>query len=84
MQFVFGIKKSTELELQKMPDEGIYQNYEPETEKHAMLVVNIVDAKTHKAVYRLTASRRRDEVEIPDEELKREMQNLLATFPANP
>lgn len=84
VQFVFGIKKTAGLELQKMPDEGIYQNYEPETEKHAMLVVNIVDARTHKTVYRLTASRRRDEVEIPDEELKREMQNLLTTFPAKP
>jgi len=84
VQYVFGIKKTAGLGLQQMPDEGSFQNYEPETEEHAMLVVNIVDARTHRAVYRLTASRRRDEVVIPDEDLKREMQNLLATFPANP
>jgi len=84
VQFVFGIKKTTGLELQKMPDEGIFKSYEPETEKHAMLVVNIVDARTKKAVYRLTASRRRDEIVIPDEDLNREIQNLLTTFPVNP
>jgi hypothetical protein len=84
VQYVFGIKKKAGLGLQQMPDEGILQHYEPETEEHAMLVVNIVDARTHRAVYRLTASRRRDEVEIPENDLKREMQNLLATFPVNP
>jgi len=84
VQYVFGIKKTKGLGLQEMPDEGIYKNYEPETEEHAMLVVNIVDARTHRTVYRLTASRRRDEVVIPEEDLKREMQGLLATFPANP
>lgn len=84
VQYVYGIKKTTALGLQKMPDEGSFQNYEPETEKHAMLIVNIVDAKTRKAIYRLTASRRRDDVVIPEEDLKIEMQDLLATFPANP
>ena len=84
VQYVFGIKKTAALGLQKMPDEGSFQNYEPETEKHGMLVINIVDIRTGKAIYRLTASRRRDDVVIPEEELKKEMQNLLATFPANP
>ena len=48
------------------------------------MVVNIVDSRTHKAVYRLTASRRRDELKISDEDLKHELQELLSTFPANP
>lgn len=84
VQFVFGIKKTKALGLEQMPDEGIYNNYEPETEEHAMLVVNIVDTRTHRAVYRLTASRRRDDLVIPDKDLNREMQSLLSTFPANP
>ena len=84
VQYVFGIKKSAGLELQQMPDEGSFKNYEPETEKHAMLVVNIVDTNTHKAVYRLTASRRRDEVEVPEDDLKQEMKKLLESFPVKP
>lgn len=84
VQYVFGIKKTAALGLEKMPDEGTYEHYEPETEEHAMLVVNIVDSRTHKAVYRLTASRRRDELKISDEDLKHELQELLTTFPANP
>lgn len=66
VQYVFGVKKTAGLELQKMPDEGAFQKYEPDTEEHAMLVVNIVDARTHRAVYRLTASRHRDELKIPE------------------
>lgn len=49
-----------------------------------MLVVNIVDSRTHKAVYRLTASRRRDELKLSDKDLKHELQVLQSTFPANP
>ena len=45
VQYVFGIKESKPLGLQEMPDEGSYKDYQPETEKHAMLVVNIVDAR---------------------------------------
>lgn len=85
VQYAFGIKKMNALGLQPMPDEGpVFQHYEPETEEHAMLVVNIVDARTHRPVFRLTASRRRDQFEIPDDQLNREMQSLLAPFPANP
>ena len=84
VQFVFGIKKTKALGLEQMPDEGIYKNYEPETEEHAMLVVNIVDTRTHRSVYRLTASRKRDDLAIPEKDLNREMRNLLSTFPANP
>jgi twitching motility protein PilU len=84
VQFVFGIKKAKALGLEQMPDEGIYKNYEPETEEHAMLVINIVDTRTHRAVYRLTASRRLDDLVIPDKDLNHEMQSLLSTFPANP
>jgi len=82
VQFVFGIKKTKGLSLQPIADEGeSFDQYQPETERHAMLVVNAVDARTHKPVYRLTASRRETDDHLPQIEVNRILSNLLETFP---
>lgn len=82
VQFVFGIKKTKELELQPIADEGeAFEQYQPETESHIMLLVNVVDCRSHKPVYRLTASRRRSDDTLPQSEVNRIMSNLLGTFP---
>ena len=82
VQFVFGIKKTKGLALQPIADEGeAFDQYQPETENHAMLLVNAVDTRTHKPVYRLTASRRETDDHLPQAEVNRIMSNLLGTFP---
>ncbi|MGD8956762.1 MAG: PilT/PilU family type 4a pilus ATPase [Chromatiaceae bacterium] len=82
VQFVFGIKKTKGLALQPIADEQeAFEQYQPETERHVMLVVNVVDAHSHKPVYRLTASRREGDHYLPQPEVNQLMESLLATFP---
>lgn len=82
MQFVFGIKKTKGLALEPIADEKeAFEQYEPETERHVMLVINAVDARSSKPVYRLTASRRESDKHLPQTEVNLLMEKLLATFP---
>jgi len=82
VQFVFGIKKTKGLALYPIADEGeAFEQYQPESERHAMLLVNVVDARTHKPVYRLTASRRETDDHLPQSEVNRIIADLLKTYP---
>lgn len=82
MQFVFGIKKTKGLALEPIADEQeAFEQYQPETERHVMLVVNVVDLHSRKPVFRLTASRRESDDHLPQPEVNRLMEKLLQTFP---
>ena len=83
VQYVLGVKSTVGLGLEPVADEGdTFNKYQPETEDHAMLVVNIVDSRTRKPVYRLTASRKLSEHRYTQDALNREFEKMLASFPA--
>jgi len=82
VQFVFGIKKTKGLALEPIADEQeAFEQYQPKTERHVMLVINVVDARSRKPVYRLTASRREGDNYLPQPEVNRLVEDLLGTFP---
>ena len=82
VQFVYGIKKTKGLALEPIGDEQeAFEQYQPETERHVMLVINVVDGRSRKPVYRLTASRRESDSYPPQPEVNRLMEELLATLP---
>ncbi len=59
VQYIYGIKSTQDLKMEPVADEGnSFEYYTPQSDQHHMLVVNVVDLKTRKPVYRLTASSR--------------------------
>jgi len=83
VQYVFGVKDTKGLELSPMGEEDeSFDQYEAETVEHAMLVVNIVDTRTKKPVYRLSASRQISEHQDSQENINREFVSMLSSFPA--
>ncbi len=83
VQYIFGVKDTKGLELAPMGEEDeSFEKYEAETAEHAMLVVNIVDTRTKKPVYRLSASRQISEHEDSQENINREFVSMLSSFPA--
>lgn len=84
VQYVLGIKSTVGLGLEPVADEGeSFNKYQPETEEHAMLVVNIVDSRTRKPVYRLTASRKLSDHRYDQDGLNRQFEKMLSSFPAS-
>jgi len=84
VQYALGIKSTTGLGLEPVADEGeSFAQYKPETEEHAMLVINIIDSRSRKPVYRLTASRRLSDHRYEQDGLNRQFEKLLSSFPVN-
>ena len=82
IQYIYGIKDTKDLKMEPVADEGnSFEYYRPQSEQHHMLVVNVVDLKTRKPVYRLTASRRKTEYEASAAELNRIFVDLLKSLP---
>ncbi len=82
VQYLYGIKTTRDLKLDPVADEGkSFQFYQPRSEQHHMLVVNVVDRKTRKPVYRLTASRRMSDYQASEAELNRIFVDLLSSLP---
>ena len=84
IQYMLGLKSMEGLALTPIADEGdAYKHYVPPTEEHAMLVINVIDTRTGKAVYRLTASRRTSEQTESQESINRLLVGLLDSLPVS-
>ncbi len=82
VQYIYGIKSTKDLKMEPVADEGnSFEYYRPQSNQHHMLVVNVVDLKTRKPVYRLTASRRKTDYQASEAELNRMFVDLLKKLP---
>jgi twitching motility protein PilU len=82
VQYVYGIKTTKGLGLEPIDDEqAIFETYEPESESHHMVVINVLDTRTQKPVYRLTASRRVSDHQSSKERLGHTFVDLLSSLP---
>jgi twitching motility protein PilU len=82
VQYIYGIKSTKDLKMEPVADEGnSFEYYRPQSKQHHMFVVNVVDLKTRKPIYRLTASRRKSESQATEAELNRIFVDLLKSLP---
>ncbi len=82
VQYVYGIKTTKGLALEPIGDEqAIFETYEPESESHHMVVINVIDTSTRKPVYRLTASRKVSDQQDSKERLGHAFVDLLGSLP---
>jgi len=84
IQYVYGLSTTKGLDLEPVADEGdSLQYYKPRSSQHHLLVINVVDLKSRKPVYRLTASSPKAEGEAPENEssLNRIFVDLLKSLP---
>ncbi len=82
VQFIYGIKTTSGLKLEPIEDEArCFASYVPESEKHYMVVINVVDTHSDKSVYRLTASRHLDDLQESREQIAYEFVDLLRSLP---
>lgn len=82
VHYVYGIKTTKGLGLEPIGDEqAIFETYQPESESHHMVVINVLDTQTSRPVYRLTASRRVSDHQDSKERLGHAFVELLASLP---
>ncbi len=82
VQFIYGIKSTSGLKLEPIEDEArSFASYVPETEKHYMVVINVVDSRSDESVYRITASRHSDDLKETKEQIAYEFVDLLRSLP---
>lgn len=82
IQFVVGLKSKKSLSLEPITDEEKpFSEVTPDTETHARLIINIVDTLKQKSIWRLTASTVLDGHLRTQQELNRDLYDVLDCFP---
>jgi len=82
VQYVLGLKVEEGLALESI--EGKQSNFEhfiPETKEQAMLVINVLDTRSKKPIYRITAVRKMADFGEPQASLDAGMTALLKDLP---
>jgi len=82
IQFILGIKSTDNLSIQPFEGEtDPLANITPDSDSHATLVINVVDTKSGKPVWRLSASRNLTGPMRSQEEINEEFMTALAAYP---
>ena len=81
VQFSLSIKADENLALQPMENGHTPKSELADVGRHAKLMINIIDCKTQKAVWRLTAARDSDGPRPIQQEINRGFMDLLSIYP---
>lgn len=82
VQFMVGLKSKKSLSLEPIAEEeNPFSEVTTDTETHATLIINIIDTLKQKPVWRLTASTVLDGHLRTQQELNRDLFNVLDSFP---
>jgi len=82
LQYILGLKVEEGLALEMIDgQQNNFEHYVPETKEQAMLVINVIDNRNKKAIFRITAVRNVSDFNESQENINKGIAQLLAKLP---